>query len=88
MLKTTSKKPSSSQTSRNSSALSTMPSGVSPKRFRMRSESEPWLVPMRMARPSSLQRRTSGRKRSATRSSSSAYWASSYSRTANFFLSA
>ena len=40
-----------------------MPSAVSPKRFMMRSESEPWLVPMRSARPSSLQRRTSGRKR-------------------------
>ena len=33
----------------NSSALSTMPSGVSPNRFMMRSLSEPWFVPMRMA---------------------------------------
>ena len=41
MLKTTSRNPSPSHTSRNSSALATMPSGVSPKRFMMRSESEP-----------------------------------------------
>ena len=65
-----------------------MPSGESPKRFMMRSDSEPWLVPIRIATPFSRQRRTSGRKRSATRSSSAAYSASPYSRTSNFFLSA
>jgi len=64
-------KPSPSLMATNSIADSTMPRGLSPKRFMMRSESEPWLVPMRRARPSSLARRTSGRKRSATRSSSS-----------------
>ena len=35
-------------------ADSTMPAGLSPKRFIMRSDSEPWLTPMRRARPSSF----------------------------------
>ena len=72
----------------NSTALSTMPAGVSPKRFMMRSESEPWLVPMRMAMPRALQSSTSGLKVSSMRASSSSYWSSVYSRMANFFLSA
>jgi len=45
-------------------------------------------VPMRMAMPRSWQRRTSGVNFSRMRSSSSSYWASLYSRMANFFLSA
>ena len=38
----------------------------------IRSESEPWLVPIRIARPSSLQRRTTGLKRSGWRGASMA----------------
>ena len=57
---------------KNSMALSTMPLGVSPYRLMMRSESEPWFVPMRMARPNALHLSTSGVKRSRMRSNSSA----------------
>ena len=60
----------------NSRALSTMPSGESPKRFMIRSLSEPWLVPMRIATPRSMQSFTSGVKRSRIRSNSAAYSAS------------
>ena len=56
----------------NSNADSTIPLGVSPKRFMIRSDSEPWLVPMRRERPSALARRTSGVNASCSRSSSSA----------------
>ncbi len=65
-----------------------MPRAVSPKRFMMRSLSEPWLVPMRMARFSCLQRSTRGVKRSSMRFSSSAYCSSPYSLTAKRLLSA
>ena len=83
-----SRKSSASAKRMNSIALSTMPAGVSPWRFMMRSDNEPWLVPMRSERPSCFARRTSGRKRSATRSTSAAYSASLYSVTAKRFLSA
>ena len=72
----------------NSSALSTIPSGVSPYRFMMRSLSEPWFVPMRMATLRSWHRRTSGVNRSRMRSNSAAYCSSVYSLTANFLESA
>ena len=65
-----------------------MPSGESPKRFIMRSLSEPWLVPMRMARPSFLHNSTSGVNFSLIRANSAAYCASVYSLTINFFESA
>ena len=44
----------------------------------IRSESEPWFVPMRMARPSSLHRRTSGANFSRARSRPAAYSESEY----------
>ncbi len=47
-----------------------MPSGESPKRFMIRSDNEPWLVPIRIATPSSFARRTSGEKVSWSRVSS------------------
>lgn len=47
-----------------------MPAGVSPYLPRVRAESEPWLVPIRIARPSSLHLRTSGVKSSSIVSSS------------------
>ena len=72
----------------NSRALSTIPSGVSPNRFMMRSLRLPWFVPMRIAMPRSLQSRTSGVNRSRILSISAAYSASVYSRTLNFFESA
>ena len=53
----------------------------------MRSDREPWLEPMRIARPCSRQNRTRGVNSSLRRSSSSRYSASEYSRTSNFFLS-
>ena len=72
----------------NSSALSTMPSGVSPKRFMMRSLRLPWFVPMRIEMPRSWQSRTSGVNFSRMRSISAAYSSSVYSRMLNFFESA
>ena len=57
---TTSKYASSTQIRRNSNALSTMPSAVSPYRLMMRSDSDPWLVPIRMALPRVLHLRTNG----------------------------
>jgi hypothetical protein len=54
----------------------------------IRSDSEPWLLPMRIATPSSFARRTSGEKVSWIRASSASYSACVYSRTANRFLSA
>ena len=72
----------------NSSALSTIPSGVSPKRFMMRSLRLPWFVPIRMEMPRSLQIATSGAKRSRMREISATYSVSVYSRTLNFFESA
>ena len=65
-----------------------MPSGVSPNLLIMRSESDPWLVPIRMAVPYSLQILTSGENLSRMRCSSPAYCASVYSMIWNFFLSA
>ena len=62
--------PCDSAIRRNSRALSTMPSGVSPYRFMIRSLSEPWFVPTRSARPNSRQRRTRGEKASCSRCSS------------------
>lgn len=72
----------------NSRADSTMPRGVSPKRFMIRSDSDPWLVPMRIALPSCLQSLTSGVNFSLIRCNSSLYCWSVYSRVSNFFLSA
>ena len=48
-LSTTSVKSALRHTRRNSMQDSTMPSGVSPKRDMMRSESDPWFTPMRTA---------------------------------------
>ncbi|OGX40673.1 MAG: hypothetical protein A3C53_00155 [Omnitrophica WOR_2 bacterium RIFCSPHIGHO2_02_FULL_68_15] len=61
---------------------------MSPKRFMMRSESEPWLVPSRIARPKRRHFSTSGVNTSSIRASSSAYCASVYSCTANRLASA
>ena len=63
----------------NSNAATTIPSGVSPYLRIILSEREPWFVPMRMALPSSLQRRTRGMNFSRARSRSAAYSASEYS---------
>jgi hypothetical protein len=54
----------------------------------IRSEREPWLVPMRMAMPRARHFSTRGPKRSSMRRSSAAYSASEYSRTAKRLLSA
>jgi hypothetical protein len=62
--------PCDSAIRRNSSALSTIPRGVSPYRFMIRSLSEPWFVPMRMDRPSSFDRLTRGENASWRRCSS------------------
>ena len=88
MERMTSRKAIPSATRRNSSALSTMPSGLSPKRFMMRSEREPWFTPTRMARPRRAHFSTRGAKRSPTRATSAAYSASEYSFTADFRPSA
>ena len=63
-----------------------MPSGVSPNLFMMRSESEPWLVPILIDTPRSRQRSTTGLNFSSIRSNSSAYCASEYSRTPETLL--
>ncbi len=83
-----SRKSSRSAMRTNSRALSTIPSGLSPKRLVTRSEREPWLVPMRIERPRVRHFSTRGEKRSSTRRSSASYSASVYSRAANFRLSA
>jgi len=72
----------------NSSALSTMPSGVSPKRFMMRSLRLPWFVPMRIEMARCWQSSTSGANLSRIRPISAAYSSSVYSRMLNFFESA
>ena len=54
----------------------------------MRSQSEPWFVPMRMARFSRLHSSTSGVNFSSMRFNSAAYCSSVYSLMANFLESA
>ena len=72
------------QIRRNSMQLSTMPSGVSPYRFRILSDSDPWFTPMRMAVWLALQMLRKGTNRSSIFLSSRAYSSSVYSNWMNF----